>query len=159
MATVFSGKNSKKKQNGKWEIINDNELCLSSILSLRTTDELHEINLLSNYTNNQSKIKPFVEETIDINGDILCKINNILTKNECNKILKKLNDKLFQSMSIKYEKEIRNSDRFLNIDTKFADLLWNRLKDLIYNIVNKTKYSIIPLGFNVINKDSKWKLT
>eukprot|EP01084_Bolivina_argentea_P197030 337708_1 len=137
---------------------------LSSSISLRTTDEAITSELLPNYNYSKNDCNNINIKFFHSNNDkILAGIENILTVNECNQIIEHCTNNSqmqFQQMDgNKYDKTIRKSQRLLILDERFADLLYNRLSDLIQNdIILKYNISCIPLGFGVLN-GNEWDIS
>ncbi|CAF1367586.1 unnamed protein product, partial [Didymodactylos carnosus] len=78
---------------------------------------------------------------------ILIELGTLLTSNECDEILTKINEETFENMSDKYDIRKRNSSRLIVMDDQLARTLWRRLK--FSNKLTKLVQNSTPLGFNV----------
>eukprot|EP01084_Bolivina_argentea_P006032 11413_1 len=130
-------------------------LFLSSLSSLRTTDEPKTTNILQSVDNKVPKTN--LQSVVNENETLLCEIGNVLSAKQCSKILKNLSKQdAFQNMSTKYEKDVRNSSRLLTVDKNVSNILWERMHKIIEEVIQTNNISIMPYGFDVLNYE--WKL-
>ena len=88
------------------------------------------------------------------NDLLLLQLGSLLTSEECDDIVKHLEEKQFEEMSSKYDREKRSSSRLIVLDDRLGRTLWRRLK--FAHKLSKLIPNSRPLGFNV---QGDWKLS
>ena len=89
--------------------------------------------------------------------NMVCAIDNVLSKAQCDEIVSTSKEQYFQDMSNKYNpKTRRNNSRLLVIDQGLSEILWNRLESVISKLIEKYDIPCRPLGFDVLR--GNWEL-
>ena len=152
----FSPFRRKKKQSG-WDY---NGRYINSSSSLRTTDQLTAMSLLRDRMSADESFE-FPSATIrtvhKASENMVCAIDNVLSKAQCDEIVSTSKEQYFQDMSNKYNpKTRRNNSKLLVIDQGLSEILWNRLESVISKLIEEYDIPCRPLGFDVLR--GNWEL-
>ena len=131
---------------------------IDSSAALRTTDQCMVLPLLKK-PNGDPFDAPLatLKKVHERNNLIVCEIDNVLRKAECEQIVETTEAQTFQNMSKKYNPEKqRNNDRLLVMDEALAVCLWNRTEPLIDKFIKDHDIPIRPLGFDVLR--GNWEM-
>lgn len=82
--------------------------------------------------------KDFLQENItikQISGGECFVLLNVLTKSECEQIIKQGEDFGFEKLQESYNSSYRNNERIINYNQKLSDTIWNRVKDYVDNTI------------------------
>eukprot|EP01084_Bolivina_argentea_P097089 174542_1 len=111
---------------------------LCSDISLKTTDECNDFNLLTNNVSINNDSTPKLINFSNDNDLVLGEISNLLSESECKNILDNINsDEIqnkFQNMNSKYSKTIRNNSRILVLDNNLSNIIYQKIMN--NNILN-----------------------
>lgn len=121
--------------------------------SLRTIDWSRKIELVDTY---QTLPALSMQVFHARNKEKLMVVDNLLTEDECESIIRNCEKKKLQSME-NYYKNGRNNSRLVVFDSKLSDVLWERIRSTLEKQLSKDGSKLYPLGFDVLR--GEWKLS
>jgi hypothetical protein len=117
------------------------------MISLRTIDETQKFPLLKIYPLHS---QPFLKRENLIkqekNKTQAFTLKNLLSKEECEEIMKTTTEKKFNDLKKQYLEETRDSSRLCVLDSELSTLLWKRINKIIRKDHLEMNFS--PIGFN-----------
>ena len=124
-------------------------------ISLHTTDNCIKAPVITNFA--AGKKVDLTARIIYKDGrQILATVNNVLTLEESENVIKNSEKHGFESMTSKYTSSQRNNSRALLLDHEFSSALWAHLEPCVSRLLGDSKVTCQPLGFDVCRGD--WQL-
>lgn len=120
---------------------------LNAKKNLRTFNKIETVKFCEDKLFNKKNIKHFVPNVNTKKS--LYYLENVLTQNECLFLIEQSRQK-YSSLTEEFSVEEREGNRLLAIDSNFAEILYDRIKEYI-EIDNKIE-NIKPCGFGVAGK-------